>query len=188
MPVQLTYPGVYIQEVSSGVSLISGVATSVALFIGMSQNGPLLTPTEVLSYSDYDDAFGSDISAGEMPAQVRQFFLNGGSTAWIMRIAPNPVASQLTLKSEFGTDVLTLTAQSPGSVGDTLRVVIDYNTPTPETTFNLPVYREQLGPDGRITAVGNEIHSNLTMDPAGPGYVVDTLRDNSTLLTATAQP
>ena len=32
MPVVLTYPGVYIEEVPSGVRTITGVATSIALF------------------------------------------------------------------------------------------------------------------------------------------------------------
>jgi uncharacterized protein len=185
MPVQLTYPGVYIQEVSSGVSLISGVATSVALFIGMSQNGPLGTPVEVLSYSDYDRIFGSDISSGEMPDQVRQFFLNGGSTAWIMRIAHGALASQVTIQNEYSdVDVLTLIAKNAGAIGDTLRIVIDYNTPTPEMTFNLTVYNEAIGSDGRLTQANTETYKNLTMDPAGAGYVVNVLRDQSALLSA----
>ena len=34
MPIAPTYPGVYVQEISSGVRTITGVATSVAAFIG----------------------------------------------------------------------------------------------------------------------------------------------------------
>ena len=34
MPAQLTYPGVYIEEVPSGVRTIMGVATSIAAFVG----------------------------------------------------------------------------------------------------------------------------------------------------------
>ena len=33
MPVQLSYPGVYIEEISSGVRTITGVATSIAAFV-----------------------------------------------------------------------------------------------------------------------------------------------------------
>ena len=40
MPVALTYPGVYIEEVPSGVRTITGVATSIALFIGWAPRGP----------------------------------------------------------------------------------------------------------------------------------------------------
>jgi phage tail sheath protein FI len=190
MPVQLTYPGVYIQEVPSGVSLISGVATSVALFIGMSQNGPLNTPTEVLSFSDYDAAFGSDISAGEMPDQARQFFQNGGSTAWIMRIADGTaVPTTVTLENEAKTATLALSAKNAGAIGDTLRIIIDYDTPTPEATFNLTTYRLTTASDGSLTSVASETHKDLSMNPAGPRYVGDVLRDNSALLAlAATQP
>jgi phage tail sheath protein FI len=187
MPVQLTYPGVYIQEVSSGVSLISGVATSVALFIGMSQNGPLGTPIEVLSYSDYERAFGTDISSGEMPDQVRQFFLNGGFTAWIMRIADSSAAaSSVTLENEAKVATLALSAKNAGTVGDSLRIVVDYDTPTPEATFNLTAYRLTAASDGSLTTVDSETFKDLSMNPAGPRYVGDVLRDNSALLALSA--
>lgn len=39
MPVTPTYPGVYVQEIPSGVRTIAGVATSIGMFIGMSKNG-----------------------------------------------------------------------------------------------------------------------------------------------------
>ena len=34
MPTTLTYPGVYFEEIPSGVRTIAGVATSIAAFIG----------------------------------------------------------------------------------------------------------------------------------------------------------
>ncbi len=40
MPVQLDHPGVYIEEVPSGVRTITGVATSVTAFVGRAQRGP----------------------------------------------------------------------------------------------------------------------------------------------------
>ena len=41
MPVTLSYPGVYIEEVSSGVRTITGVATSITAFIGRALRGPV---------------------------------------------------------------------------------------------------------------------------------------------------
>ena len=79
MPVQPTFPGVYIQEVPSGVQTITGVSTSVAAFVGMVNRGPLGQPARILSFADYEREFGNDTSASEMTDQVRQFFLNGGS-------------------------------------------------------------------------------------------------------------
>lgn len=37
MPVTPTYPGVYIEEVPRGVRAITGVATSIAAFVGFAQ-------------------------------------------------------------------------------------------------------------------------------------------------------
>ncbi len=84
---QVTYPGVYIQEIPSGFRAISGVSTSIAAFIGMCKRGPLLTPTRVLGLKDYERIFSPDTSQGEMTEQVRQFFINKGEQAWIVRVA-----------------------------------------------------------------------------------------------------
>ena len=40
MPVTPTYPGVYIEEIPSGVRTITGVATSITAFIGRARRGP----------------------------------------------------------------------------------------------------------------------------------------------------
>lgn len=44
MPVTLSYPGVYIEEVPSGVRTITGVATSITAFIGRTLRGPANDP------------------------------------------------------------------------------------------------------------------------------------------------
>ena len=87
MPIQPTYPGVYVQEVSSGVRTITGVTTSIAAFVGMVNRGRVNIPTRVLSFTDYERKYGNDTTVSEMTDQVRQFFFNGGQQAFIMRIA-----------------------------------------------------------------------------------------------------
>ena len=42
MPQALTYPGVYVEEVPSGVRTIAGVATSIGLFIGCHSDVPII--------------------------------------------------------------------------------------------------------------------------------------------------
>ena len=44
MPATLTYPGVYIEEIPSGVHTITGVATSIAAFLGGALRGPTDDP------------------------------------------------------------------------------------------------------------------------------------------------
>ena len=59
MPVQVSYPGVYIQEVPSGVHTITGVATSIAAFIGRATKGKMKKATRILSLSDFVRTFGT---------------------------------------------------------------------------------------------------------------------------------
>lgn len=94
MPVQTTYPGVYVQEVPSGVRTIAGVSTSVTAFIGEAKRGPINKAITITSYSDYERRFGGLSNNSEMSFAVRQFFLNGGTQALIVRIASNPVAAE----------------------------------------------------------------------------------------------
>ena len=43
MPAVLSFPGVYIEEVPSGVRTITGVATSITAFVGRALRGPVDT-------------------------------------------------------------------------------------------------------------------------------------------------
>ena len=92
MPVQVSYPGVYVQEEPSGVQTITGVSTSIALFVGMAQRGPMDRATNLLSFTAYERTFGSDTTVSETTDQVRQFFLNGGGQAYVIRIAASAKA------------------------------------------------------------------------------------------------
>ncbi|RXS60003.1 phage tail sheath family protein [Streptomyces sioyaensis] len=86
MPVNLTYPGVYIDEVKSSVRTITGVPTSVAAFVGYAPRGPVDRPVHVTSWADYETVFGGLQMNSPMSYAVYQFFLNGGSDAEIVRV------------------------------------------------------------------------------------------------------
>jgi phage tail sheath protein FI len=58
MPTAPTYPGVYIEEVPSGVRTISGVATSVAAFVDFFARGPMNRAVQVLNMGDFEREFG----------------------------------------------------------------------------------------------------------------------------------
>jgi phage tail sheath protein FI len=189
MPEQVSYPGVYIQEVSSGSRTITGVSTSVALFIGMAQQGPMDKPIRILSYTEFERTFGTANESGELHDQVKQFFLNGGSTAWVMRIAKSAAPATVLLKSEdaTGSDVLEISAADYGTLGASIRLRCDYDTAEPESTFNLLV--EQLGLDsgGNTVITASELHKNLSMNPNSNRYVVTALEQQSALIRATVQ-
>jgi len=86
MPVQPTYPGVYIEEIPSGVRTISGVATSIAAFIGRAAMGPVNEPVTINSFGDFERVFGGLWAESTLGYAVRDFYLNGGSQAIIVRL------------------------------------------------------------------------------------------------------
>ena len=191
MPPRLTYPGVYVQEQSSGVRTIAGVSTSTALVVGMARRGPLGRPTKVLSIDQYQQTFGDDITYGEMTAQVRQFFLNGGTEAIIVRAADTTARqAEITLTTEAGTgasgaaNALTLRARDAGTLGDELRAIVDYGTVTPELTFNIEIFRRAIDENGAVVISDNEFFGNLSMDPASPRFATTIIDAQSALVTA----
>src|SRR5689334_20326788 len=91
MPASLTYPGVYVEEIKSGVRTITGVATSIAAFVGSAGRGPVNDPTTIFSFSDFERQFGGLDLDHSMSFAVKDFFLNGGSQAIIVRLVNVPV-------------------------------------------------------------------------------------------------
>jgi phage tail sheath protein FI len=90
-----SYPGIYIQELPSSSHAIVPAPTSIAAFVGYSH--PYLTGTfgeavQIFSFTDYETYFGGLFSSGitdaSLPRAVYQFFLNGGSTAWVVGLQP----------------------------------------------------------------------------------------------------
>src|SRR4051812_32531589 len=86
MPAALSYPGVYIEEVPSGVRTIVGVATSIAAFVGRANRGPTNRPVVINSYGDFERIFGGLWAQSTLGYAVRDFYLNGGSQAVIVRL------------------------------------------------------------------------------------------------------
>ena len=81
-----SYPGVYVEELSSGVHSIAGVPTSITAFIGRARRGPVDSPVAVNSFGDFERRFGKLWKASALGFAVRDFFLNGGSEALIVRL------------------------------------------------------------------------------------------------------
>jgi len=171
MPVTLTYPGVYIEELSSGVRTITGVATSITAFIGRSLRGPENEPTRVQSFAEYDRLFGGLWRDSSMSYAVQHFFQNGGSDALIVRVQNGGSAATLTLPVGFG-----LIAASRGDWGEKLRARIDYETkdPTDTTLFNLTIRDTGSGATERFL--------NVSTDQNNARFVTDVLEKQSRLV------
>ena len=187
MPVSPTYPGVYIEEIPSGVRTITGVSTSIALFVGRAVQGPLNQPVLCLSYSDFVRAFSTDTRYGELPLSVRMFFDNGGTQCWVMRIAAGAHNAAVTLETEGSSPAasMVLTAKNAGLVGNTLRAAVTYDTLQPESTFNLQLFSWVTDSTGRLVKQSVESWPNLSMDPNAARYAINLVTQSSKLVKAT---
>jgi phage tail sheath protein FI len=105
MPSESASPGVYVEEQPFGSHSIAGVATSIAAFIGPTRRGPLRRAVEVRSFSEFEQQFGELSAALETGYAVRQYFLNGGSQAWVVRVAKNPNLPRIQAALHFLDDV-----------------------------------------------------------------------------------
>lgn len=181
--VQVSYPGVYIQEVSSGVKTITGVATSITAFFGRTSKGPVNRAVRCLSYADYIRNFGPPHPASDLAASVRQFYDNGGSDCYVVRLAKGAVKASANLESYGSQAVLTATAKADGEWANTVRLAVDYNTVAPGESFNLTVIHEA---EGRVVAT--ETHTNLSMDYTSPRFAPNFVTQSSQLITLQYDP
>jgi phage tail sheath protein FI len=195
MPITPTYPGVYIEEIPSGVHTITGVATSITAFLGRAARGPVNQPTVINSFPDYDRIFGGLWVNSTMSYTVRDFYLNGGSQAVIVRLADGGAASTITLPEDTNLppsppdsplsgphpSSLVLEAASVGSWGSNLFALVDHKTKNnlDILLFNLTV---TLMDSTHTRVLATEKYVNLSVDPANARYVTNVLAQNSSLV------
>ena len=94
MPSTLSFPGIYVEEIPSGVRTIIGVATSITGFIGRALSGQTGKPIVINSFGDFEREFGGLWIESALGYAVRDFYLNGGSQAIIVRLFHPPFASE----------------------------------------------------------------------------------------------
>lgn len=119
-------PGVYVEEFDSGPAPMQGVSTSTAGFVGITARGPVSgAPVLVTNPADFDRKFGGYLQENEfgeyryLPYAVNHFFANGGSRAFIMRVAPSDAkCASITGEGE----ALKFTAKNPGAWGNSVSV------------------------------------------------------------------
>ncbi len=175
-PLLLSYPGVYIEEVSSGVRTISGVATSIALFIGWAGRGPTDRAVRITNFGDYQRGFGALDKRSLLGYGVKQFFDNGGSDAYVLRLADGAA-----LASKVVIGALTVEANSPGLWGDAYTVTITRRPAPDAARFQLRVL------DRKNNNALVESFENLSMDSADPNgrFAQSVINDRSAFIKVT---
>jgi len=180
MPAALTYPGVYVEEIKSGVHTIIGVATSVTAFVGRAPRGPVNQATVINSFTDYERQFGGLSLGSSMSFAVRDFYANGGQQAVIVRLyhgdpgnpGANPPVPAANGVAKFSVGPLLFEAKSPGSWGRNLRVAVDQDNTRSDVAQSL------LGASGKASDL-----FNLTITDTGTGagekYLNLTVKDSA---------
>ncbi|PZD70851.1 Putative prophage major tail sheath protein [Acaryochloris thomasi RCC1774] len=104
-------PGVYVEEVDRGARPIDGVSTSIAGFIGFTEDirddAELFKPMLVTTWTQYLRYFAKPNSDGYtdfdayLPFAVRGYFLNGGGRCWVTSIGTQlPGMKQVEVEEE----------------------------------------------------------------------------------------
>lgn len=182
---QVSYPGVYIQEIPSGVRTITSVATSIGAFVDFFPKGPMNEAVQIFGMSDFTRIYGGLDDRSEASYAISQFFLNGGSEAYVVRVtnsATPAVAAAVSAQEEGATaNVLNITAANEGEWGNNLRVDIDHDTADPTALFNMTVTLYD-GNGARARPLVAEKFLNLSVDSANTRFVETVVNDESTLI------
>ncbi len=188
MPATLSYPGVYIEEIPSGVRTITGVATSITAFIGRAQRGPVDEPIFINSYADFERTFGGLWEGSTLGFAVRDFYLNGGNQAIIIRLHNN--AKKKTFSVMIGDIPVLLEAENPGKWGNELEASAEavegsvnlleslresFGLAESDKLYTLKVERKKNG-----QVIAQESFRNIiATNSAHPRYIKNVLKNQS---------
>lgn len=123
-------PGVYVESVSSVVSVDDSLSTGIGGFIGIAERGPGI-PTLISSWQEYIDTFAHDmdspfLSYSSLAFAVYGFFQNGGKRCYVQRavgdgtVQSSATASYTPKGSEEAITLFTLKAIEGGAWGNKL--------------------------------------------------------------------
>jgi phage tail sheath protein FI len=152
---QFKYPGVYTQELPSGVRTISGAPTSVTLFVGPTVTGIDGRPTRIQNFGDFERNFGGLSQKSNLSYSVLHFFGNGGGEAFVIRVpVDGAVSAAIGLQEDGSTKLaMTLTALSSGLGGSEIYAEIDpfeigaspYGVGEKKNIYNLSLFDRLTG-------------------------------------------
>lgn len=181
-----TYPGVYVEEVSSGVRPITSASTSTAAFIGQAEKGSLTDAVKIYNFTQFQNLYGGFMDYSYLAHAVYQFFNNGGAQCYIVRVAGENVETARIGISDCAeapaTPLLSLTvsALSPGNWGNRIEIVVEDVEDNIGNEFNILVYLEnEEGP--------RETYEKVSLVPTAPNFV-ETVTSRSNFIRATVNP
>lgn len=175
------HPGVYVEEIPSGSKPIEGVGTSTAAFVGKATKGPSGEAELIQNFSSYTEIYGDVASKDDaMGLAVQSFYLNGGKSAYICRLAGQGSLAASTDVLGQGTSgvftvdsVLNISATSPGTWGNNVYFRI-IKPDQDSLTFDL-----EIGHQENNEFVVKEEFNNLSMIAEETNYALSVVNGNS---------
>ena len=174
------YPGVYVEEVASGVRPIEAVGTSTTAFFGVAQRGPIGSVKRIFNFTEFRNTYGDFFDGYYLAHAVYQFFNNGGTQCYVGRIASGADTANVTIldRGNAAQDSLTISAVSPGAWGNKLMAIVDSTAAEdPANQFNLTVFQDNPKADEDPTQL--EVFEDLNMGPNSPNYVETVINSGS---------
>jgi uncharacterized protein len=137
-------PGVYVEEVSSGVKPIAGVGTAVGAFVGLAEKGVIGKAVLVTNWSQFVAEFGSFIPNGYLAYAVYGFFAEGGTSCYVVRAASDTAKkSAVAIEDIALEDLFKVTARSEGTWGNRISAAIADPSNVKDNNFKLIIkYKE----------------------------------------------
>jgi uncharacterized protein len=187
------HPGVYLEEIPSGSRPIESASTSTALIAGFAVKGPVSVPTFILSFDQYVNRFGGindfhgrlasvGTEVDHMGHAVKAFFDNGGSKAYIVRLANPDAANTATLVTDglvtAGAKLIVPLGAAPSLAPGSTTKFLQFNASSPggwsnrlivsavETAPGIKRYNVTVGyPDRNGKPLPLEVYADATLDP-----------------------
>ncbi len=171
-------PGVYVEEVASGVKPIEGVGTSTGAFVGIAEKGPIGQAVLIPNWTQFVKIFGNFIPNYYLAYSVNQFFKEGGTKCYVVRTCHyDNITEAISKTAKYSKEILfdasdketmLVWAFSEGKWGDKISVETKMTGKPEEKKFNLIVRIEKVKskyePTDKIEYDLVESYENLTID------------------------
>jgi hypothetical protein len=146
--------------------------SGIAGIVGTAEKGPLLTPTPVTSFREFQEKFGSDPNQS-LTKDARLCFLNGVFEVFATRIeASGSQPASVVLKNEDSEDIVRIDAKASGEAGNKIDVGISKGTL--EGTVSAQI----------TNGVIFEVFDNVSADKKSDQYIVDVIKNRSNMVSA----
>ncbi len=191
MPTYL-HPGVYIEEIPSGVKPIEGVGTSTAAFVGFTTKGPIGEPQLLLKRDDYLTVYGGLRDLGQraigdrMGLSVSAFFQNGGTKAYVVRLAKATAVARGYMEHPAAANTTDGLEFSAVNAGVWANGIVARLTPKESNPLLYTVEIGRLDDDDKL--VVDEIYSDVSLDSGSPRFIEAVINDASDMVTVAVEP